>query len=268
MGGNPNIRFTLVLNLTVVKLNINLNSKDMPNYVRNRVTVFGKRSVVLEIMKNIGNEGEVIDFEKIIPMPRVLYDVTCPHKIVTEDELKKELAEIAERRKKNPNDYMGFTHNLTQKMYDSYMKKYGAVDWYDWSIQNWGTKWNCSESSLCDDLPDEKGNPDDDVECSFEFDTAWSTPFGVIAKLSQKYPTVEITVRFADEDAGQNCGIYTLRDEKIIGNLEPEPGSTQAMKLYLELHEYAEEYYNLVDGEYIYKEEGEDDEDEEEDKEE
>lgn len=67
------------------------------------------------------------------------------------------------------------------------VQKYGYTDWYDWSIANWGTKWNA--------------NPDyqelEDGECYFE--TAWSPPIPVISKLSKLNPDDEITHFFLDE---------------------------------------------------------------------
>ena len=36
--------------------------------------------------------------------------------------------------------------------------------------------------------------------------TAWSAPIPVIKKLSEMYPNIELTLEFADEDLGQNCG--------------------------------------------------------------
>lgn len=50
--------------------------------------------------------------------------------------------------------------------------------WYDWNIQNWGTKW---------DFPSQEGG---DVsisngKISVSFDTAWAPPVGVYAKLRE-----------------------------------------------------------------------------------
>jgi hypothetical protein len=52
------------------------------------------------------------------------------------------------------------------------VKKYGADNWYDWSLQNWGTKWNCSDAFI--------------NESGMSFTTAWSPPLPVIAVLAKK----------------------------------------------------------------------------------
>jgi len=69
--------------------------------------------------------------------------------------------------------------------------------WYDWSLENWGTKWDVSET-----YEDEDGN--------ICFDTAWSTPYAVILYLSKKYTDLTFEVSYADEDLGNNCGKYVL----------------------------------------------------------
>lgn len=75
--------------------------------------------------------------------------------------------------------------------------------WYDWSIENWGTKWDVSET-----YEDEEG-----YIC---FDTAWSTPIELISTLSEKYPNLSFEVQFADEDLGQNTGLYILANGKEV----------------------------------------------------
>jgi hypothetical protein len=46
------------------------------------------------------------------------------------------------------------------------MKKYGAADWYSWSINNWGCKWNC----------DAQDWSRDEDSISFWFDSPWGPP--------------------------------------------------------------------------------------------
>lgn len=75
----------------------------------------------------------------------------------------------------------------------------GMPDWYTWSVENWGTKWNCYEIEH-----DHNG---------FQFWTAWSAPEQMFIALSKQFPDVTITVQFADEDmGGGNCGVLTLQN--------------------------------------------------------
>jgi hypothetical protein len=72
------------------------------------------------------------------------------------------------------------------------VQRYGWKDWYDWSIDNWGTKWNASEGMV------------DDENQVIEFETAWSMPEGIIKEICKYTP---IRIEYADEDLGANCGI-------------------------------------------------------------
>lgn len=81
------------------------------------------------------------------------------------------------------------------------IKRYGERDWYDWSIKNWGTKWNAGDTVVYSDV--------------IEFQTAWSTPIPVFVELSKRLKNVEINVDYADEDIGSNCGSLLI----INGNV-------------------------------------------------
>lgn len=72
------------------------------------------------------------------------------------------------------------------------VQRYGWKDWYDWSIDNWGTKWNACHEYI-----------DDDNQV-IEFETAWSMPEGIIKEICKYTP---VRVEFADENLGSNCGI-------------------------------------------------------------
>jgi hypothetical protein len=211
----------------------------MPNHVINKLTFIGKKTDIKKLIIGIQGTQNCIDFNKIIPMPKELSDVTSPTKIVTQKEYEKELEEIEKRRITNPNDHWGFSHNLTQKMYNRYLKKFGAVDWYDWSRKNWGTKWNAYETVK------------DNNEITFQ--TAWSTPIPVITVLSRLFPNVVINLTWADEDAGYNTGKVNFVDGNTIMENIPKGGSKESYDIYFELWGGKEDF-TLVDGEYIYRE--------------
>jgi len=67
-----------------------------------------------------------------------------------------------------------------------------VFNWYDWNCDNWGTKWDASETRL-------SWEGDDLV---INFDTAWNVPSRFIEKLSHLYPDVIFDV-YAYEEQGQ-----------------------------------------------------------------
>jgi len=50
----------------------------------------------------------------------------------------------------------------------------------------------------------------------FRFETKWSTPKEAFLILSSQFPTVIITVQYADEDIGMNCGIFKFQARECI----------------------------------------------------
>lgn len=71
----------------------------------------------------------------------------------------------------------------------SNLEQYGFEDWYDWSVANWGTKWNIGDVVV---LSDESGS------FLVQFDTAWSPPIGLIERLCQKYPDIEVEMHYGE----------------------------------------------------------------------
>jgi hypothetical protein len=109
-------------------------------------------------------------------------------------------------------------------------KKHGHKDWYSWSNANWGTKWNAYSQQ-------EQGLN------KIEFQTAWSTPLPVIEKLSEMFPEVQITLRFADEDFGHNCGEIIFKDNVVISEYTPDGGSSEALMLAGDVQGYGLDTY-------------------------
>ena len=89
--------------------------------------------------------------------------------------------------------------NSLEELGDAYLeniKEYGCTTWYEWRIENWGTKWD-----VYDDFKSNK--------TTMTFETAWSIPEPIFEKLSEEFPNEFIEVKFADED------IYSNNNGKI-----------------------------------------------------
>ena len=108
----------------------------MPNWCQNNAT-FSHKNV--EMMKKLikAANGDHALFDSFVPMPEELRNTVSP----------------------SPSN-------------ESLVEKYGASDWYQWAVNNWGTKWDVSVDS-CDVSENDKGDP---VSATLWFDTAWSPP--------------------------------------------------------------------------------------------
>jgi len=114
-----------------------------------------------EVLKQIVNEEGEIDFNTVIPMPKELKGTVSPNRDDTQE--KKDASK-----------------NL--------IEKYGSNNWYDWSCENWGTKWN----GVSDEPYSYVIGSGDTLftygEGIIHFRTAWSYPEGFIEALSKKFP--------------------------------------------------------------------------------
>ena len=82
-------------------------------------------------------------------------------------------------------------------------EKYGYSGWYDWCINNWGTKWDAGNEN------------DEDLDCAdpnkvqLSFDTAWQPPVAFFEKLTEQ--GFNITAFYLEEGQGF-VGKYTSAD--------------------------------------------------------
>lgn len=104
--------------------------------------------------------------------------------------------------------------------------RHGGMVCY-WGRENWGTKWNAVDAEI--------------LNGDFVFSTAWASPTPVIDAISQKFPDVTFTVRYADEDYGTNCAHYKIKDGLKEGFYEL--GMEEVVQLwgYNSLADYEEE---------------------------
>ena len=132
----------------------------MPNWVTTKIEFTGEKNDIKKVLETIINENGDFDFNTLIPMPDNIY-----------------------------------TGNLGQ----AEREKYGANNWYDWSCENWGTKWNACHSCLTSCL---------------EFDTAWSLAEPVLQALAVlcHNTNVEFEGYFCDEDWSYNKGGFYSKD--------------------------------------------------------
>ena len=121
----------------------------MPNWTDVRVSVTHKDKFVMDRLEEILDRGE--PFDQIIPMPLALRDTVSP-----------------DPKPDSPN-YKG-----EQPVVD------GHTNWYDWSVANWGTKWDVPQGDIVLDRID-------DHTMDFTLQTAWSPPIPVFDYLVNEY---------------------------------------------------------------------------------
>ena len=148
----------------------------MPNHVRN----------VLKI-KHIPPENKIAMIEKLTSTNYTKEEVFPLSRIIDFNKI------IPEPRTKEecPADcFVTSTSHITAD------KDKPWFDWYSWRIQHWDTKWNAYDGYI----------KIDKSSITFVFSTAWSVPKAIYSELARLYPSLEMEVKWADEDLGSFCG--------------------------------------------------------------
>jgi hypothetical protein len=214
----------------------------MPNHVANILTIEGEEQAVQKCLSEIKGQGEdqYIDFNTFAPMPKELEKTQSPVKIISQEEYDAQEARIAAGDLTEMEKNFGYSRGITKEMSNRFKEEFGADNWYDWHLANWGTKWNAY-----DQYSDEGSEV-------ISFNTAWSNPEDAMIALSSKYPELTFHIQYADEDFGHNVGEYTVQDGEIIEDNIPEGGSLDAYRMAMEIRDDQNYYlteYLINDGE-------------------
>mgnify|MGYP001469786561 CR=1 FL=1 len=141
----------------------------MPNWCNNNISITGPNSVIDKIEKIVKEESNNAEnglLQFFHPMPKEL--------------LETEAGPIAKTKKEKQ-------ARQARKL------EFGAENWYDWRVNNWGTKWDACEGSI-----DSEGK----YELNFSFDTAWSPPTPWLQKVTEKYRLLKFTLEYTEEGMG------------------------------------------------------------------
>ncbi len=212
----------------------------MPNWVKNIITA---KAETINKIKEKYFKKDVLSFEKVIPMPKSLgltsgsitnnsmFYAYLKKDAAQQEEIIKILGEnfdcldrryirkfkeIGEDTIKRIEEYalkyipseeersLGIeTFEQLGDTYINNIKEYGHATWYDWCVENWGTKWDACR--VCYD------------ETRIVFETAWSSPANILVEISKGLGNDEFELKFADEDFGSdNNGVVRFRNGNVI----------------------------------------------------
>ena len=93
--------------------------------------------------------------------------------------------------------------------------------WYNWNVQNWGTKWGARDA--WHDRTDNDKIIEGDT--SYNFDTAWGPASPVIAALAKQFPKLSITHRYCEGGMGFAGETLFLNGEEATSD-EYDSGDT------------------------------------------
>lgn len=180
----------------------------MPNWVYNVLGAHDEQGRQF-IFDNCINDKKRFTFNKMIPMPQILSRGCSPVRICNNfDEFKGKYGEnIDYTFEKDGMLICGYDSVMSQKCAENLVKKYGADNWYDWSLNNWGCKWNANSE------------PVEDGDYEFRFETPWGEPEGFIKKFAleayKKCPDSTFTWWW-EEEQGYGQELFIKLGEIIV----------------------------------------------------
>jgi len=211
----------------------------MPNWVTAKLTIDGPNAT--EVMKGLLNKNQydevVLDFNKIKPMPKTLNlersnltdmcEKLYTNKITYAEMIKNfDIQDgYIDKDLKAMMKVLDITDTLTReeqcnavgKALITNKEKYGEKDWYEWSIANWGTKWNACHNDYDEDTPNE-----------IRFETAWSDIRKLICELSKQYPKNTFNYDYSEEQIGIYTGSASFQNGQVLSNIEYKDLSKEA----------------------------------------
>ncbi len=137
----------------------------MPNWCDNQITITGPNSVIDKIEKIVKEEENTDLSSKEKGETPGLLQFMAP---MPEELMETEAGPIAKTKKEK-------LARQTRKL------EFGAENWYDWRVNNWGTKWELCEFYGVDrQYLTEQSEGESTI--SFAFSSAWSPPIGAYEK--------------------------------------------------------------------------------------
>jgi len=155
----------------------------------------GQKDEVLKVKDFVTDGNNPFSFEKIYPCPPKLRSESAPNRNTQSSEFN--------------------------------TSKYGAKDWYEWCVDNWGTKWDSSETELLTELLDE-----DTLQITWSYQTAWAPPIGVYEKLAEMFPNINIFVNF--DESGMGFSGWKYYKDGAVEKEEDYGSSYYSIKTFME----------------------------------
>ena len=208
----------------------------MPNWTGNRLSIIGlvedidlfEADRLAALKAHDCDIEQCITFHMVLPMPKELKGTISPRPR-TEEQIRQdakdygwpeEVLQVALERCLTP--------ELAVRL-DELKAKYGADNWYDWCINNWGTKWDACHAAI-ERVPYVLAGPQSKDRVEISFDTAWCAPEPVIHALVRKYPNLNFVHSYSYE--GEENTDFTVDYRMNEGVLEAMVSRETAMTEY------------------------------------
>lgn len=185
----------------------------MPNHVTNKVLVTGSRERLDAFIEYVKEDDAPFSLNKIVPMPQILRETESGSRQHEGERVLQilegtftdasflALDKQGHWEKCGVNDLASYAEYMQRenpksielaKLSRLAVEQTGCKTWYEWALQNWGTKWDAYSQSFED-------NGDGLV---YQFDTAWYIPAPVYDIIIEEFNDLDFTMKYFDEGHG------------------------------------------------------------------
>lgn len=155
----------------------------MPNWATNTLLITGPDTTLNSVRIAFGDptdearvSGRSFDFNLLMPIPADLENTASPTEVFeTQEQADAANAEWAVHPSM-PNAVREI-RAITGDRAAALRREHGGINWYDWAVTHWGTKWSGSDLEVLLDVPG---------AVVVRFCTAWVAPHGVLNHLHEK----------------------------------------------------------------------------------
>jgi hypothetical protein len=193
----------------------------MPNWCNNQLDVYGPADSITAFLLAAKTDQHDLSFANLFPCPQSLKDAVSGSDEIYYDIVHGDLSKVASygwipyEIKGDRDALLTFVANRHQyhigkaigiaDLIKYNLETYGAKNWYDWCIKNWGTKWDIEGS----------GNRVGEESLSYNFSSAWSPPVEAFVKISESFPDLTFVIQYFESGACFS-GVAEIRSGDVI----------------------------------------------------
>lgn len=180
----------------------------MPNYCWSRVEMIGDTKNINQLtndMEEVEIDGDKdYDLTSLLPTPKKLEMIHSGGNTIDGVSVKNWIT-VDKDGNWMDNDIFASRNEdykdipLSEELQQELLLEYGALDWYQWRLANWGTKWVVTQNSF----------ETDDNGIHFELESAWSPPIELLCYIAKKYK-LSIVCHWNEE--GGHFGMTQIQD--------------------------------------------------------
>lgn len=156
----------------------------MPNWCSNTLTIRGKKEDLLafkqQLEDNKPKDGKICLFQTFIPTPDEIKNTTSP--------------------------------NRNEESAKYLLEKYGAIDWYNWQIEKWGTKWGCCNAYWEEEDPMDTHH-DELFDLILHYQTAWSPGDEGLKDIFEANDDLSFFLTYEEEGMGFQGNLFVKNGE-------------------------------------------------------